>query len=110
MRILRSLLLSAAGLATATPLLANTATQNADLQETTSNVLQKRATFPSASGLKFNIDGSTSYFAGTNTYWIGFLTSNADVDTVMTHLKSSDLKVLRVWGASSFPPINPTPY
>lgn len=35
---------------------------------------------------------------GTNTYWIGFLTDNADVDLVMTHLVASGLKVLRVWG------------
>lgn len=35
---------------------------------------------------------------GTNTYWIGFLTNNADVDLVMTHLVASGLKVLRVWG------------
>lgn len=58
------------------------------------------ASIPSVSGLKFNIDGTTAYFAGTNTYWIGFLTNNADVDLVMTHLKASGLKVLRVWGKS----------
>ncbi|KAE8453973.1 hypothetical protein EG329_007749 [Mollisiaceae sp. DMI_Dod_QoI] len=60
--------------------------------------LEERATFPSTSGLKFNIDGTTGYFAGTNSYWIGFLTNNADVDLVMTHLKATGLKVLRVWG------------
>ncbi|TVY16294.1 Mannan endo-1,4-beta-mannosidase A [Lachnellula arida] len=46
----------------------------------------------------FSIDGKAQYFAGTNTYWIGFLTNNSDVDTVMTHLAASELKVLRVWG------------
>jgi mannan endo-1,4-beta-mannosidase len=35
---------------------------------------------------------------GTNTYWIGFLTNNADVDLVMSHIAASGLKVLRVWG------------
>ncbi len=60
--------------------------------------LEERATFPSTSGLKFNIDGTTGYFAGTNSYWIGFLTNNADVDLVMTHLKATGLKVLRIWG------------
>jgi len=100
MRIVEIFFLSVASLAAATPLLANPSSQDAEVQETKFNDLQKRAAFPSASGLKFNIDGSTSYFAGTNSYWIGFLTSNADVDTVMSHLKSSGLKVLRVWGTS----------
>jgi len=60
--------------------------------------LEKRATYPTVSGLEFNIDGTTAYYAGTNAYWIGFLTNNADVDLVFTHLKASGLKVLRVWG------------
>ena len=50
------------------------------------------------SGTSFNIDGHTGYFAGTNSYWIGFLTNNDDVDLVMSHLAASGLKVLRVWG------------
>ncbi|RAL13415.1 glycoside hydrolase 5 family protein [Aspergillus homomorphus CBS 101889] len=54
--------------------------------------------FPSTSGLQFKIDGKTGYFAGTNSYWIGFLTNNDDVDLVMSQLKESDLKILRVWG------------
>lgn len=90
MRFLKIALLSLVGLAMASPFPApsdQTAPTDDDVNA-----------FPSVSGLKFNIDGATSYFAGTNTYWIGFLTNNADVDTVMTHLKSSGLKVLRVWG------------
>ncbi|PYI27267.1 mannan endo-1,4-beta-mannosidase A [Aspergillus indologenus CBS 114.80] len=54
--------------------------------------------FPSTSGLHFTIDGKTGYFAGTNSYWIGFLTNNDDVDLVMSQLAASDLKILRVWG------------
>lgn len=54
--------------------------------------------YATTSGTQFNIDGETGYFAGTNSYWIGFLTNNDDVDTVMQHLTSSGLKVLRVWG------------
>ncbi|KAK7701850.1 hypothetical protein SLS64_009984 [Diaporthe eres] len=46
------------------------------------------------------------YFAGTNSYWIGFLTNNADVDLVMSHLQTSGLKILRVWG---FNDVNTTP-
>jgi len=54
--------------------------------------------FPHISNNEFVIGGVPGYFAGTNAYWIGFLTNDKDVDLVMTHLKSSGLKVLRVWG------------
>ncbi|KAI0397364.1 glycoside hydrolase superfamily [Xylariaceae sp. FL0594] len=54
--------------------------------------------FPSTSGLKFKIDGKTGYFAGTNSYWIGFLTNNADVDKALDDVKNAGLKILRVWG------------
>lgn len=53
---------------------------------------------PSRDGLHFVIDGKADYFAGSNSYWIPFLKSNSDVDMVMSHLKQSGLKVLRVWG------------
>jgi mannan endo-1,4-beta-mannosidase len=49
-------------------------------------------------GTRFSIDGKTGYFAGTNSYWIGFLTNNKDVDTTLDHIASSGLKILRVWG------------
>ncbi|KAI0190924.1 glycoside hydrolase superfamily [Xylaria flabelliformis] len=54
--------------------------------------------FPSINGLNFQIDGKTGYFAGTNSYWIGFLTNNADVDSTLDQLKNNGLKILRVWG------------
>ncbi|KAH6695061.1 fungal cellulose binding domain-containing protein [Plectosphaerella plurivora] len=55
--------------------------------------------FPKATGTRFTLDGVTKYFAGTNCYWctaggIG----NADVDLVFDHLRSSGIKILRVWG------------
>ncbi|KAK3358268.1 glycoside hydrolase superfamily [Lasiosphaeria ovina] len=53
---------------------------------------------PSVNGTRFTIDGETRYFAGTNSYWIGFLTNNKDVDSVLSNIASSGLKVLRVWG------------
>ncbi|KAK7714409.1 mannan endo-1,4-beta-mannosidase A-2 [Diaporthe eres] len=62
--------------------------------------------FAKVSGTLFNVDGKTGYFAGTNSYWIGFLTNNADVDLVMSHLQTSGLKILRVWG---FNDVNTTP-
>ncbi|KAJ5436933.1 Glycoside hydrolase superfamily [Penicillium cf. griseofulvum] len=54
--------------------------------------------FPKADGLKFDINGETKYFAGTNGYWLPFLTNNADVDSVFKHLQETGLKVLRTWG------------
>ncbi|KAI9709713.1 MAG: mannan endo-1,4-beta-mannosidase A-1 [Bogoriella megaspora] len=54
--------------------------------------------FAKTNGLMFNIDGTTKYYVGTNSYWIGFLTNNADVDTVMSHLQTTGVKILRVWG------------
>jgi mannan endo-1,4-beta-mannosidase len=53
---------------------------------------------PSVNGTKFTIDGVTKYFAGTNSYWIGFLTNNADIDLTMSHVASAGLKIFRVWG------------
>ncbi|PKS09812.1 hypothetical protein jhhlp_004435 [Lomentospora prolificans] len=54
--------------------------------------------FSTTSGTQFTIDGETKYFAGSNSYWISFLTNNADVDLVMDHFSSSGLKIFRVWG------------
>lgn len=54
--------------------------------------------FPTTNGLEFEIDGKTSYFAGSNSYWIGFLTNNDDVDLVFDHMDESGLRILRVWG------------
>ncbi|KAF4547789.1 Cellulase (glycosyl hydrolase family 5)-like protein 2 [Elsinoe fawcettii] len=54
--------------------------------------------FASASGSLFNIDGKKQYFVGTNSYWIGFLTNNDDIDLAMSHLQTAGIKVLRVWG------------
>lgn len=56
------------------------------------------SSFAKVDGLKFNIDGETKYFAGTNAYWLPFQTKNADVDSVFKNLKESGLKILRVWG------------
>ncbi|GFG18261.1 mannan endo-1,4-beta-mannosidase F [Aspergillus udagawae] len=56
------------------------------------------SSFAKTDGLKFNIDGETKYFAGTNSYWLPFLTKNDDVDSVFDHLRQSGLKILRIWG------------
>ncbi|KAH7075696.1 glycoside hydrolase superfamily [Paraphoma chrysanthemicola] len=60
--------------------------------------LASRASISKADGQKFNIDGVTKYYAGTNSYWIPFLTNDNDVDSVMSHVASSGLKILRIWG------------
>ncbi|KAF1919255.1 glycoside hydrolase superfamily [Ampelomyces quisqualis] len=57
-----------------------------------------RASYSKTDGLKFNIDGVTKYYAGTNSYWIPFLTNDNDVNLIMGHLASSKHKILRVWG------------
>lgn len=72
-------------------------------EEVAARSIVKRAN-PSVSGLKFNIDGVTKYFAGTNAYWMATqLTNNADVDLVMSHLQTAGIKVLRVWGEKCTP-------
>ncbi|KAL4860617.1 hypothetical protein BDV12DRAFT_204850 [Aspergillus spectabilis] len=68
---------------------------------------------PSVDGLNFVIDGVTGYFAGTNAYWLPFLTNDADVDLAMGHLAESGIKILRVWGfndVNTVPANNDTVY
>ncbi|KAM7183363.1 beta-mannanase [Rhypophila sp. PSN 637] len=59
-------------------------------------------------GTRFSIDGLTKYYAGTNAYWIGFLTSDADVNLVMDNVNRSGLKILRVWGFNDVNNNNPS--
>jgi len=66
--------------------------------QSSSSVTAANGSFAKTNGNVFEINGKTEYFAGTNTYWISFLTNNADVDLVMSHIAASGLKVLRVWG------------
>lgn len=44
--------------------------------------------YAKVSGSIFEINGERTYFAGTNSYWIGFLTDNSDVDLVMSNIAS----------------------
>ncbi|MCJ1485795.1 hypothetical protein MMC06_005970 [Schaereria dolodes] len=53
---------------------------------------------PYVDGRLFNIDGKTQYFAGTNTWWLSHLLSDADVETTISELVSSDIRVTRAWG------------
>lgn len=54
--------------------------------------------FPHTDALRFNIDERTHYAAGSNSYWIGFLKDNQDIDHVFAQMQQTGLKVLRVWG------------
>lgn len=66
--------------------------------KTTTSAVGPSASFVGTKGLDFTIDGQPGYFAGSNSYWIGFLTNNDDVDLVFSHMKESGLRILRVWG------------
>src|SRR4051794_5899604 len=60
--------------------------------------LSSAAPTSTVNGTRFSINGLTKYYAGTNAYWIGFLTNDGDVNTVMDNINKSGLKILRVWG------------
>jgi mannan endo-1,4-beta-mannosidase len=55
-------------------------------------------TIPKANVLHFELDGETKYWAGTNAYWLGYLTNNADVDLVLDHMAQAELRIIRIWG------------
>lgn len=67
---------------------------------TTTSTTSTSATisFPTIDGLEFVIDGKAGYYAGSNAYWIGFLTDDDDVDLVFRHMNESGLRILRAWG------------
>src|ERR1700750_290376 len=55
-------------------------------------------TIPRKRGLLFELDGETKYWAGTNAYWLPFLTKDADVDLVLDHMAEAQLRIVRIWG------------
>ena len=57
-----------------------------------------QAANPTTDGLLFNIDGVTKYYAGSNAYWLAFLTNDDDVDKVLDDFAADGLKILRIWG------------
>ncbi|KAK3905071.1 glycoside hydrolase superfamily [Staphylotrichum tortipilum] len=74
-------------------------TSTSSTKTTSSTAAGPTATgFAKTNGLMFEIDGVTKYFAGTNCYWCGFLTANADVDHVFADMAAAGFKVIRVWG------------
>lgn len=96
---------TASATATSTTAPATTTTTSSSATKTTSTTSSPAAsptsgtsTFAKTDGLLFNIDGVTEYYAGTNCYWCGFLTSDEDVDAVFSHMAAAGLKIVRVWG------------
>lgn len=53
---------------------------------------------PTTNGTIFALDGKPQYFAGTNAWWLGHLTSDDDVDVAASQIAQSGLHVVRVWG------------
>ncbi|CAK7211356.1 hypothetical protein SBRCBS47491_001096 [Sporothrix bragantina] len=54
--------------------------------------------FAKPAGQLFDINGTVSYFAGTNAWWLGHLTKNEDVDKAMQQIADTKYKIVRVWG------------
>jgi hypothetical protein len=55
-------------------------------------------TIPKIKGLHFELDGEVKYWAGTNAYWLPYLTKDADVDLVLDHMAQAQLRIVRIWG------------
>ena len=64
----------------------------------TTDLSARQSEFVTTDGTLFNIDGVSKYYAGTNSYWISFLTNNADVDLTLDQLAEAGHKILRIWG------------
>ncbi|KAF8204076.1 glycoside hydrolase [Pholiota molesta] len=47
---------------------------------------------------EFHLDGKPFNFVGANSYWLGLLTSTADVDATFKEMQGAGVKVLRTWG------------
>ncbi|KAH8671082.1 glycoside hydrolase superfamily [Xylariales sp. PMI_506] len=73
-------------------------TSSTKTSSTTTRTSTGSGSYPTTSGLFFDLDGVAKYYPGTNSYWISFLTNNADVDTTLDDLVSNGLKILRIWG------------
>ncbi|KAL8635124.1 MAG: hypothetical protein Q9228_007357 [Teloschistes exilis] len=82
-------LLSASGLVISAP------TPNEDVK--TAELEPRSLRYPSVDQRLFNINGKTQYFAGTNTWWLGHLFSNDDVDLALSEIAATGYKVTRVW-------------
>jgi len=58
----------------------------------------QRTQYARTNGLKFEIEGRSQYYTGTNAYWLPFLMDNADIDLALDHIAGAGLKILRIWG------------
>ncbi|KAH8886258.1 glycoside hydrolase family 5 protein [Thozetella sp. PMI_491] len=95
----------ATGTATSTPASSTKASSTTSTSKvtststrTSSSAISTATGFAKTNGLLFEIDGVTTYYAGTNCYWCGFLTANGDVDHVFADMAAAGFKIVRVWG------------
>lgn len=77
-----------------------------------SPISKRSSSIPSVSGPVFSLDGTPQYFAGTNSWWLGHLTSDFSVNQACSEISSSGLLVSRVWafGNANTPSAQPIYY
>ncbi|KAL4778395.1 glycoside hydrolase superfamily [Aspergillus varians] len=49
-------------------------------------------------GRHFEIDGKVQYFAGTNAWWLGYLTDDGEAELAMSEIAKTGYRTVRVWG------------
>lgn len=54
--------------------------------ERSTSIQERGEMFSSAKGRTFDIDGKIQYFAGTNAWWLGHLTSDDDLEVAMSEI------------------------
>lgn len=83
----------------------------ASLSQPTQPIAHTDSIAPFTDGRIFNIDGKTQYFAGTNSWWLSYLTKDADVETAASEIAETGFLVTRVWGFGNVnAPTNSTIY
>lgn len=90
MRLVAAAVWTMIGLTVATPV-----PIGEDLPPAVASNLAKRN--PSASKLKFIIDGTAGYFVGVNAPDL-FYNNEQQINTTLDHMKTTGIQVVRIWG------------